>query len=100
MLDQLEAISERFNEVAQKMTMPEVVSDMATFKRLSKEYRDLEKIVLEFKKFKTILQNISEAKELIATEKDEEMREFAKAELEELLPKKDTLEANLKELLI
>lgn len=100
MLDQLEAISERFNEVAQKMTMPEVVSDMATFKRLSKEYRDLEKIVLEFKKFKTILQNISEAKELIATEKDEEMREFAKTELEELLPKKDTLEANLKELLI
>jgi peptide chain release factor 1 len=100
MLDQLEAISERFNEVAQKMTMPEVVSDMATFKRLSKEYRDLEKIVLEFKKFKTILQNIGEAKELIATEKDEEMREFAKAELEELLPKKDTLETNLKELLI
>ncbi len=45
MLEQLEAISERFNEVAQQITQPEIVSDMNKYKVISKEYKDLEKIV-------------------------------------------------------
>lgn len=99
-VDQLEAIRERYEEVAQQMTMPEVVSDMTKFKRLSKEYKDLEKIVNEYRKYKNALSNIDEAKSIIATEKDEELRDLAKEELEELLPLKDEVEANLKELLI
>lgn len=100
MIQQLEAIRERFNEVSQQMTMPEVVSDMAKFTKLSKEYKDLEKIVREYEKFLRILANIEGAKELISTEKDPEMRELAKAELDELTPEKLRLEEYLKELLI
>lgn len=100
MIDQLEAIRERYEEVSQQMTMPEVVSDMTKFKRLSKEYKDLEKIVNEYKKYKNTLSNIDEAKTIIANEKDEELRDLAKAELEELQPQKEELESNLKELLI
>lgn len=100
LIEQLEGIKERFEEVSQQITMPEVVSDMDKFKKISKEYRDLEKIVNEYNIYKLILANLDEAKEILVTEKDEEMREMAKLELEELAPKKEELEEKLKELLI
>jgi peptide chain release factor 1 len=99
-LEQLAAIQERFEEVSQQITMPEVVSDMDKFKKISKEYRDLEKIVEEYKKYQLILANIDEAKQILVTEKDEEMREMAKMELDELQPKKAEQEDLLKEMLI
>lgn len=100
MLEQLEAIKERFEEVSQQMTMPEIVSDMTKFTRLSKEYKDLEKIVAQLTIYKNILSNVEEAKEIIANEKDEEMREMAKEELDTLVPQRDEMEAVLKEMLI
>ncbi len=100
MIEQLEAIRERFEEVAQQITQPEIVSDMKKFKTISKEYKDLEKIVNQYKAYQNVLSNIDSAKEVIATEKDEDFRELAKAELDELLPKKDEMEQMLKEMLI
>ena len=100
MIEQLEAIRERFEEVAQQITQPEIVSDMKKFKTISKEYKDLEKIVNQYKDYQNVLSNIESAKEVIATEKDEEFRDMAKAELEELLPQRDEMESVLKELLI
>ena len=55
-IQQLESIKERFEEVSQQITMPEVVSDMDKFKKISKEYRDLEKIVVEFDKYPRCVQ--------------------------------------------
>ncbi|CAH0996487.1 Peptide chain release factor RF1 [Emticicia aquatica] len=100
MLEQLEAIKERFEEVSQQMTMPEIVSDMTKFTRLSKEYKDLEKIVNQLKVYKNVLSNIDDAKDIIANEKDEDMREMAKEELDSLVPQRDEMEAILKEMLI
>lgn len=100
MLDQLEAIKERFDEVSQQITQPEVVSDMARFKKISKEYKDLEKIVNQYNAYKNLLSNIDGAKDVIANEKDEEFRDLAKAELDELLPQKEEMEAILKDMLI
>lgn len=100
MLEQLEAIRERFEEVSQQIGMPEVVSDMAKFKKISKEYKDLEKVVNQFKSYKEVLANIAGAKEILTTEKDEELREMAKQELEELIPTQEEMEAVLKEMLI
>ena len=100
MLEQLEAINERFNEVAQQMTQPEIVSDMNKYKTISKEYKDLEKIVNKYKEYQNILSNIDSAKEVISTEKDEDFRDMAKVELDELTPQKEAMEAMLKEMLI
>ncbi|WP_026997884.1 peptide chain release factor 1 [Flectobacillus major] len=100
MIEQLEAIRERFEEVAQQITQPEIVSDMKKFKTISKEYKDLEKIVNQYKEYQNVLSNIDSAKEVIATEKDEDFRDMAKAELDELLPKKEEIEQLLKEMLI
>ena len=100
MLDQLEAIRERFDEVAQQIVQPEAVSDQKRFMKLSKEYKDLEKIVLQHRAYMQLLEEIDNAKQVIATEKDEDFREMAKGELDELLPRRDTLEEKLKEMLM
>jgi peptide chain release factor 1 len=100
MLDQLEAIRERFNEVAQQIVQPEAVSDQKRFMKLSKEYKDLEKIVVQYQAYLQLLEEIDNAKKVIATEKDEDFREMAKGELDELLPRRDTLEETLKEMLM
>lgn len=100
MLDKLEAINQRFEEVSQLLIQPEVASDMKKFKALNKEYKDLDKIVVEYKKYLNLLSNIDSAKQVIATEKDEEFREMAKEELDELLPQREEMEIRLKELLI
>ena len=97
MLEQLEAIRERFLEVEQQIAMPEVVSDLKKFKTLSKEYKDLQKIVDQYLAYQQTLQSIDEAKDVIATEKDEDFRDMAKAELEELIPKEKELQEVLKE---
>ncbi|GAB3641764.1 peptide chain release factor 1 [Spirosoma arcticum] len=100
MLDQLEAIRERFDEVAQQIVQPEAVSDQKRFMKLSKEYKDLEKIVLQYRAYTQLLEEIDNAKQVIATEKDEDFREMAKGELDELLPRRDALEEKLKEMLM
>ncbi len=100
MLDQLEAIRERFNEVAQQIVQPEAVSDQKRFMKLSKEYKDLEKIVIQYQAFIQLLEEIENAKKVIATEKDEDFREMAKGELDELLPRREELEETLKEMLM
>jgi peptide chain release factor 1 len=100
MLDKLEAIKQRFHDVSNLLIQPDVVSDIKKYKALNKEYKDLEKIVTEYQKFKTLLSNIDHTKEVIATEKDEEFREMAKEELDELLPQANQMEELIKNLLI
>ncbi|MGV3539722.1 MAG: peptide chain release factor 1 [Rufibacter sp.] len=100
MLDKLEAIKQRFEEVSQQLIQPDVVSDLKKYKSLNKEYKDLEKIVAEYERYKLLLSNIDHTKEVIATEKDEDFREMAKEELDELLPQRDEMEELIKEMLI
>jgi peptide chain release factor 1 len=100
MLDKLEAIKERFEDVSQQLIQPDAMSDMKKYKALNKEYKDLEKIVIEYKKYLNLLSNIENAKQVIATEKDEEFRQMAKEELDELLPQQDEMEEVIKNLLI
>ncbi|MGM9506083.1 peptide chain release factor 1 [Larkinella sp. GY13] len=100
MIDQLESIKERFEEVSQQIMMPEIVSDQKKYTKLSKEYKDLEKIVKQYQVYKKLLNDIDGAKDLLATEKDEDLREMAKAELDELVPQREPMEDVLKEMLI
>ncbi|MHA6248529.1 peptide chain release factor 1 [Pontibacter sp. CAU 1760] len=100
MLDKLEAINQRFEEVSQLLIQPDVASDMKKYKSLNKEYKDLEKIVVEYKQYLNILSNIDSAKQVIATEKDEDFRQMAKDELDDLLPQREQMEDHLRELLI
>ena len=96
MLDKLEAINQRFEEVSQLLIQPDVASDMKKFKSLNKEYKDLTKIVDEYKIYRNVVSNIDTNKNILATEKDDELREMAKMDLDDLLEQKEQLEEKIR----
>jgi peptide chain release factor 1 len=100
MLDKLQAIKDRFIEIGQLIIQPEAMSDMSKYTKLTKEYKDLEKVVALFDEYKLVLENISSTKELLEKEKDPDFREMAKIELDELKEREAQLEAQLKQQLI
>jgi peptide chain release factor 1 len=99
MLDKLEAIKGRFEQVGVALTNPEIIGRQQEFQKLSKEYRSLEKIVQPFEEYKKVLVDFDFAKEALNSS-DEEMRELAKMDLPELEEKKERLEKELTKLLI
>lgn len=100
MIEKLVEINHRFEEVQQLLGQPEVVKDMKKFTQLSKEYRDLEKVVINYRTYRQILDGLEHAKDVLETEKDAELRELAKMELEELAPKREKIEQEIKEQLM
>ena len=100
MTEKLEDIRLRFEEVGQLLAQPETVRDMKKYSQLSKEYRDLEKIVIKYNALKEARKHLQQAKEVLDKEKDPEMRDFAKMEIDELQTKIETLDDALKDLLI
>ncbi|MFN8438889.1 MAG: peptide chain release factor 1 [Cytophagales bacterium] len=100
MLDKLEQIKLRFDEVSELIVQPDAASDMKRYKALNKEYKDLNKIVDAYLAYKNVLSNIESAKNVLQTEKDEEFREMAKLELDALGPQQEEMEAVLKEMMI
>jgi peptide chain release factor 1 len=99
MIDKLEAIKARFDQVGIALTNPEVINNQKEFGKLSKEYRSLEKIVQPFEQYKKVLADYEFAKESL-NGSDEDMKELAKMELPELEQKKEELEKELTKLLI
>jgi peptide chain release factor 1 len=100
MIEKLEDIKARFEEVSQLIVQPDAMADMKNYTRLGKEYKDLEKIVKKYGTYKNVLDNIRSTKAILETEKDPEFRELAKSELEDLYAKEENLEEELKKLLI
>lgn len=100
MIEKLEDIKLRFEEVGQLIVQPELLKDQKKYSQVGKEYRDLEKIVLKFEAYKTLLHHQKSAKEVLEKEKDPEMRELAKMELDDLEPQLERIEDELKEMLI
>lgn len=100
LLQRLEGLEHKFEEISTLITDPSVIADMKRYVKLNKEYRDLERIVSARKEYVRVLSNIAEAKSILETESDPEMREMAKMELEELEPQLPSMEENIKILLI
>ncbi|HEX8060555.1 MAG TPA: peptide chain release factor 1 [Cyclobacteriaceae bacterium] len=100
MIEKLEEIKSRFEEVGQLIVQPDAISNMKKFSQLNKEYRDLEKVVRKYDEYSRALSGIKQAKEILEKEKDEGMRDLAKMEIDELTPKRDALEGELKEMLM
>jgi peptide chain release factor 1 len=99
-LNRLHALKLKFEEVGQQITDPEVIADMKKYVKLNKEYRELEPLVEAHNEFKNILENIESSREILANEKDEELKEMAKAELDELTARVGPMEEKIKLLLI
>ncbi len=99
-LTKLEGIVSRFEEVGKLITQPEIISDMNKYVKLNKEYSQLEPVVEAYKDYKNLLSNIADAREIISEEKDAEMKEMAREELDVLNERLEPLEDKIKLLLI
>ena len=100
MVDKLKEIEKRFLDVEGELSKPEVVNNMKKYTSLNKEYKSLGKIVKKYSELKKIVSGIDDAKLVLNKEKDEEFREMAKVELDELSDKKNQIEEEIKVLLI
>ncbi|MEO6406363.1 MAG: peptide chain release factor 1 [Ferruginibacter sp.] len=99
MLDKLDAIKAKFDDLGVALTNPEIVSDNKRYSTLSKEYRSLEKIVNARKEYVKLQDNIAFNKEVLNAD-DEEMREMAKQELPGMEAQKESMEKELRNMLI
>lgn len=100
LLENLQGLSIKYDELAQKITDPEVIADNKLYVKLSREYKRLEKIVTAGNEFRKIVESIEEGKQILAEETDEELREMAKMELDEMEDKVGPKEEEIKLLLI
>jgi len=99
-LDKLEGVKQRFDDIQRQVADPEIVSDMKVYIKLSKENRALEPLMEAYKEYKNVLSNIDSSKDILDHEKDDELREMAKSELDELLQHREDFEEKIKLLLI
>ncbi|WPO82599.1 peptide chain release factor 1 [Chryseobacterium sp. JJR-5R] len=100
LIPKLEAIKQRYNEVADLIIQPDVISDQKKYSSLNKEYSDLGKIVRVYDQYKNALDNIAESEEIIADGSDRDLVDMAKEEKMEAQAKLPGLEEELKVLLI
>jgi len=100
MLEKLEAIKVHWQEVERELSNPATVNDMKRFTRLNKEYKDLGKIVDQYHIYKNMVSNIEANRDILANEKDQELREMAKEELDLLLGQKEAIEEKIRLMLI
>ena len=100
LLNKLEQIAIKYDEIAKQMVDPDIISDMKRYVRLNQEYKDLTIVVNTYKEYKDVLNNIVSTKDVIQTEEDQEFKEMAKLELEDFQQKKIELDEKIKWLLI
>ena len=100
MIEKLEIVQQRFNEVSDLIIQPEVIADQKKYIQLNKEYKDLSLLVLKGEKYLTLISNIKEAEAMIKDENDSEMIELAKIQLDESNAQFLQLEDEIKLLLI
>lgn len=99
-LSKLQAIADRYREVGELITDPAVIADMKRYVKLNREYKDLGPIITAHNEYENVLSNLQGTLDILRVEKDEEFREMAKLELDNLQKRKEDLEEEIKVLLI
>ncbi len=100
LLEKLESLRLRFEEIGQLISDPDVINDQKRYVKLNKEYRELEEIVKAGQQYKNLLDNIAASRQMLKEEDDEEMRAMAREELDELEIKKPKMEEEIRMLLL
>ncbi|MDQ7053828.1 MAG: peptide chain release factor 1 [candidate division KSB1 bacterium] len=100
MIDKLNDIEKRYEELGEQLADPNIVSDPRKLRDISKERSDLEEVVNVYREYKDVLRTLEEDRRLLEETDDPELRDMAEAEIEELEEKQEQLEERLKLLLI
>jgi len=99
-LSRLDGLKIKYEEIGQQMTDPQVIGEVKRFVALNKEYKELQPVVEASEAYRTATAGLAEAREILATEKDEEMRQMAREEIDTLEPRLAELEERIKILLL
>lgn len=100
LLERLEGLDARFEEISTLITDPSVIADMKRYVKLSKEYKDLEKLLNTTNRYRKMLKDIDDAKDVLENESDEELRELAKEDLDLNTKALSNIEEEIKLLLV
>ena len=100
MLQKLGVLEDKYKDLTEKISDPEIINDQKTWQKFMKEHADLEPIIMKFREYQSVLNSIKDSKEILQEESDEELRELAKMELSEMEDQVEPLEAELKILLL
>ncbi|NCQ15839.1 MAG: PCRF domain-containing protein, partial [Flavobacteriales bacterium] len=100
MLEKLQIIKQRFDEVSDLIIQPDIMTDQKRYIALNKEYKDLRVLVKKREEYKTLLDNLAEAEEMISDKSDPELVEMAKMQYDEAKTRIPKLEDEIKFLLI
>jgi len=100
MLDRLQTIADRYEKLSELLCDPDVMNDPAKLREYSKEQADLQETYETYCEYKKVMEQLEEAKSLLHEKLDDEMRELAKMEVDELSKRKDELEEKLKILML
>jgi peptide chain release factor 1 len=100
MLDKLEQIVSRYEELTQELSSPELLSNPSAYAKAAKQHRTLGEVVQKYQAWKSLKNELAGARELLDTSDDDEMREMARLELESLQSKIEAADKELKLLLI
>ncbi len=96
LLEKLEAIRQKYLDIEMQLSSPEVTADMKKYTTLNKSYKDLQDVVELYDRYKSVLENISQSREILQNEKDAGFRALAKSELETLEPEQEQLEETIR----
>ncbi|MBQ2525598.1 MAG: peptide chain release factor 1, partial [Bacteroidales bacterium] len=100
LLEKVLSLQERYGKLQEQLADPEVMSDMKKFVQLNKDYKELEPIIKAGLEYKKMVEELASAKDILINEKDDELKEMARAEIAEIEPKLPDMEQNIKLLLI
>ncbi len=100
MFDKLEAADNRYEEISLRLSDPQVIADQDEYRRLMKEYSELEEIVAKYREYKNVKSDAAEAKELLDGTLDKDFRELVQLEFDEAREKLEVIENELKILIM
>lgn len=100
MLEKLDSIEKKYDELTEQLSKPEIISDQAKFQKCAKAHADLDDIVSKYREYKEVNAQLQDTSEMLQEEQDEEFRKLLVEERESLTEKKDKLQTELKILLL
>jgi len=100
LLEKVLSLQDKYQQLQDQLSSPEVMSDMKKYVQLNKDYKELQPIIAAGLEYKRLVEELAQAKDILVNEKDEDLREMAREEISDIEPKLPDMEQNIKLLLI
>ncbi|MCR4570227.1 MAG: peptide chain release factor 1 [Bacteroidales bacterium] len=100
LLEKVLSLQDKYKKLEAQLADPEVIADMKKFVQLNKDYKELQPIIAAGLEYKRLVEELSQAKDILMNEKDEDLKEMAREEIADIEPRLPEMEQNIKLLLI